>query len=130
MNHTFAQEPEASPVYDHSADSSERLWATLMHLGAFSIIVWGPLSILVPLVIWLAKRDESPYLDDHGREAVNFQISVWIWMTVSTVLILCGIGIFMIIGLVILWPIIIIVNAVRANRGQYIRYPITIRFFN
>src|SRR5690349_455038 len=62
--------PQLSP---HDA----RTWATVAHLAGFLMYSGIPFaSILGPLVVWLLKRDQSPYVDDQGKEAVNFQISM------------------------------------------------------
>ena len=109
--------------------SGERGLAAVMHLGGFvALLGAGPLAILVPLIMWLLKRDESPFLDDHGREAINFQISWWIWGFISGVLVLVLVGILMLLVLSIAWVILMIIAAVRANSGEYYRYPMTIRF--
>ncbi len=108
--------------------AEERKWATFMHLGGLSGAIWGPLMIIIPLVLWLTKRDESAFLDDHGKEALNFQISIWLWVVISMVLILCLIGIPMLIAIPFFWLVMTIVMAVRSNRGEYVRYPATFRF--
>ncbi len=117
-------------LIDENATHDERMWATLMHLGGFSGIWWGPLSVLVPLVMWLMKRDESPFIDDHGKEAINFQLSIWLWVLVSVVLILCGIGIIMLFVIPVFSAVMMIINAIHANKGEYIRYPVTVRFIS
>ena len=118
-----------SSFRDGDAMSGERGLAAVMHLGGFvALLGAGPLAILVPLIMWLLKRDESPFLDDHGREAINFQISWWIWGFISGVLVLVLVGILMLLVLSIAWVILMIIAAVRANSGEYYRYPMTIRF--
>jgi len=103
-----------------------------MHLAGFSSVVLGlgPLAIIAPLVLWLMKRNESPFIDDHGKEAVNFQISLWFWIFLSSILIFCGIGILLIFALPIFSFVMMIIMAIRANNGEYVRYPITIRFIS
>ncbi len=96
--------------------------AVLAHLGA----LFG--SFLVPLVIYLLKRDESPYLRHHAAEALNFQITLFFGFIVSFVLVLVIIGFFMIFALIIASWVFTILAAVAANRGEYYRYPINIRF--
>lgn len=115
-------------VADGDTMSDERGLATIMHLGGFASLVAGPVSILIPLIIWLLKREDSPFLDDHGKEALNFQISWWIWTFVSGILIFVIIGIFMLMALGVLWIVFMIVAAVKASKGEYYRYPMTIRF--
>jgi len=118
----------AARFIDPDATENERLWATLIHLSGFAFSFAPILHVVAPLVLWLMKREASPFLDDHGKEAVNFQISILIWMMLGGLLVFCGIGIIMLIALPILNVVMMIVNGIRANRGEYVRYPITIRF--
>lgn len=120
-------------VVEHNASHDDRLWATFTHLSSLAGFVLGafvvvaPLgSILGPLILWLIKRNDSPFLDDHGREALNFQISMALYYPL---LALSCVGIPLIILLPFVQIIAPIVMAVRANGGEYVRYPITIRFF-
>lgn len=114
-----------------------RRWAMLCHLAGlagFSPILPFIGSAVVPFVIWQLKRDEFPFVDEQGRRAVNFQLSMLLYSTVGAILCfvsLVGIRlipvIFCVAGLVDL--IFVLIAAVRANRGEHYRYPLTIRFF-
>jgi len=108
--------------------SQEKTWAMLAHISALAgfIIPFG--HIIGPLVIWLIKKDESPFVDDQGKEALNFQISITIYCIVAALLIIVVLGIFLLIGLAILDVVLIIVAAVKANESEKFRYPLTIRF--
>ncbi|MBN1419659.1 MAG: DUF4870 domain-containing protein [Planctomycetes bacterium] len=81
-----------------------------------------------PLIIWLIKKDQDPYVDYHGKEALNFQI------TLVIAYLICGALCFVLIGLIllpILWIgslILMILAGLAAGRGEYYRYPMTIRF--
>jgi len=135
FNHSSSNNDERGEqvrFIDENATQEERTWATFMHLAGFSSVVLGlgPLAIIAPLVLWLMKRNESPFIDDHGKEAVNFQISLWLWIFVSGILIFCGIGILLIFALPIFSFVMMIIMAIRANNGEYVRYPITIRFIS
>jgi uncharacterized Tic20 family protein len=77
--------------------------------------------------MWLIKKDTSPFLDDHGRESVNFQISLLIYMILGGVLTLCGVGFIIMVAVPVLGLVGSIMAAVAANRGEYFRYPATIR---
>ena len=109
-------------------ETQERTWGLIVHLSALAgfIIPFG--HIIGPLVIWLIKKDESPFVDDQGKEAINFQISMTLYAVVAAVLILVIIGIFLLIGIGILDVVLVIVAAVKANAGEKFRYPLTIRF--
>src|SRR5262245_42355555 len=77
--------PEAEPPPapgTHSAD--EKQWAMFCHLAAFAgLVILGIGQILGPLVIWLIKKDTMPFVNQEGKESVNFQISVTIYGIVS-----------------------------------------------
>jgi uncharacterized Tic20 family protein len=106
----------------------ERTYAMFCHLGALSGFVVPFGSIIVPLVLWLIKKDSSPFIDMHGRESLNFQISLLIYSLIAAVLILIIVGIFL---LALLWMfnlVVVIIAGVRAESGERFRYPLTIRF--
>ncbi|MEA3188395.1 MAG: uncharacterized protein QOD99_2225 [Chthoniobacter sp.] len=109
----------------------ERMWAMLAHLSAFlGHFLPGIGNIVAPLVIWILKKDEFPLVDDQGKEALNFQISMTIYYLIAGALCFVLIGIPILIGLGIFNLIIIIVAAVKANDGVRYRYPFTIRFIS
>jgi len=101
--------------------SDERALALLAHLlGIFS---W----ILGALIIWLLKKDTSPFVDDQGKEALNFQLTVMIAYAVAGATTCLGIGIIL---LAVTWVgniVLCIMAAVAANRGERYRYPMTLR---
>lgn len=109
-------------------EAQERTWGMLAHLSALAgyIIPFG--HIIGPLVIWLIKKDESPFVDDQGKESLNFQISITIYAIVSAILIVIVLGILLLIGIAIFDIIMIIIAAVKANEGEKFRYPLCIRF--
>ena len=99
------------------------------NMASFAGLTGIPLAnILGPLFVWLMKRKESSFIDAHGKEALNFQISMTIYIIVSAILILVLVGILMLVGLLVFDIIVVIVAAVRANGGQEYRYPLAIRF--
>jgi len=107
----------------------ERTWAALCHAAAFATFVLPTLgSIIGPLVVWLVKKDVSPFVNDQGREAINFQISFLIYAVVSLVLCFVLIGIPLLIALGIFWLIEVIVASVNASNGIAHRYPLSIPF--
>ena len=110
------------------SDPQEKQWGMFTHLAAFATFVVPFGSIIGPLVIYLTKKDEYEFVNDQGKEVLNFQITWSILLAISAILILVGIGIFMLIGFGIAWMILVIVGTVAANNGEYYRYPLTIRF--
>lgn len=107
----------------------ERTWGMLCHLLALTGLVGIPFgSILGPMVMWLVKKNDSPYVDHHGREAMNFGISTLIYAIACIPLCFVLIGIPMLIALGIFWLVMVIMSAVKANDAKPVRYPLTIRF--
>ena len=106
----------------------ERSWALAAHLSALvgSVILFG--NIVAPLVIWLVQKDKMPFVDDQAKEALNFQISVTIYILACVPLMLILIGIPLAIGIGLAALILLIVAAIKANEGVRYRYPLTIRF--
>lgn len=106
----------------------ERMWGMISHLSALVAFIIPLGSVLGPLVVWLVKREDSPFIDQNGKEALNFAISILIYMTVSGILMLVLIGILLVILVALFWLIFVIIAAIRANEGTVYRYPLTIRF--
>lgn len=105
-----------------------RLWGMLCHLSALAGFVGIPFgNIIGPLIIWLIKRQEIPFVDEQGKEALNFQISLTIYSIISLLLIMVVVGIFLLIAIVIFGLVMVIIASVRANNGESYRYPLTIR---
>lgn len=118
-----------------------RMWAMLCHIAAFSayigIIPFG--HLLGPLVIWLMKRDQYPFVDAHGKESLNFQLSMTIYGAAFTLialilfitivgipLLILAIPLILIIALAQI--ILTVIAGIRANDGGFYEYPFTIRF--
>lgn len=119
------QGPTAGPP---QASPDERTWGMLSHLSALAgyIIPFG--NIIGPLVVWLIKKDQMPFVEDQGKEALNFQISVTIYAFVSIVLIFVVVGILLLIAVGIFSLVMIIIASIKANSGEAYRYPLCIRF--
>lgn len=134
-------EPESTfePYIDPDLEPWEKRYAMWIHLGP--LIAGGVMyatngiaffmPTVVALVLWLVRRHDSPFIDDHGREAVNFQISLivlWIVALIVGVL-MCGLGVIVTMPL---WLVLalagMIMGSVAATKGQYFRYPACLRF--
>jgi uncharacterized Tic20 family protein len=124
--------PEASTA---PPSSDERTWALVAHAGgpAGLLLSAGLFGFAVPLVVWLAKRDESPFVDDQGKEALNFQITLFLVHVVLLLFCLLTLGIGLIVaipaflGLWLLEVVLGVVAALRAHDGKRYRYPFTLR---
>jgi uncharacterized protein len=84
-------------------------------------------SFIGPLVIWLIKKDQMPYVDHHGKEALNFQITVALAFMAAGIAVLCIIGPFLMpfIGLADL--IFSILACIAASKGELYKYPVSLR---
>lgn len=100
----------------------EKTLALLAHvLGFFG-------SFIAPLIIYLVKKEESPFVREHAKEALNFHITMAIYYVISIILILVIIGILGVIFLGTFSLIVSIVAAIKALEGKPYRYPLCIRF--
>jgi len=127
----------APPPYatDEHASSDERTYALMTHLvGLLSFIDAGVLiSPVATLIMWQVKKNENPWLDDHLKEAMNFQISLLLWSIIGFLLILITFGVGAIIvvpALVVLRLVGCIRGAIFANKGRYYRYPASWRLIH
>ena len=118
--------PETPP---ETPDKDARTMAMLCHLLALSTFIGIPFgNIIGPLIIWAIKKDEHPFVDDQGKESLNFQITMTIVAIVAFILVFLFIGIPLLIALAIFVLVMVIVAAIKANEGVAYRYPLTIRF--
>ncbi len=108
----------------------ERQWAVGCHLIALSGIILPIPSVnfIGPLVIWLIKRMDSAYIDQQGKEALNFQISLFIYELICIALMFLGIGFLLFLPLLIFGFVCVIIAAIKAGEGVEFRYPACIRF--
>lgn len=110
------------------SNSEEQTFSMLCHLSALGGIIIPFGHILGPLIFWLIKKDQYSEVDRQGKDALNFQISMTLWMFLSGILILLVIGIFALIALGILTLVMIIIATVKSNNGEKFKYPLTIEF--
>jgi len=124
------EEPKQESVKATPENRDERMWAMFCHLSGLAGFVFPFGNIIAPLVIWLVKKEEYPMVNEHGKEALNFQISMTIYIIASIILIILVIGIALIIILSLFSLIVIIIASIKANEGEKYKYPITIRFLD
>lgn len=123
------QAPQSAPPQNPGGviAPEERTMGMLCHLLALSglIIPFG--NIIGPLVIWLIKKETMPFVDDQGKESLNFQISATIYIVIATLLCAVFIG-FLLLPVVGIGAVVFtIIAAIKANDGMFYRYPFTIR---
>lgn len=118
----------ASPALSTGLDSDTRTWALFCHLSALLAYVGIPFGhLLGPLVIWLLKKDDDPFINAHGRESLNFQISITLYTGIAFLLVFAVVGLVLLPAIFCLHIVLSILAALRANDGQLYRYPLTIR---
>lgn len=106
----------------------EQNWAMICHLAALSGFVIPLGNILGPLIVWLIKKDTMPLVNQHGKEALNFQITVTIAMVICIVLMFVLIGILLVFVVGIGALVLTIMAAVKVSNGQLdYKYPWTLR---
>ncbi len=138
--------------------TDEKNWAIGTHLSAFCGIVIPFGNIIGPLVVWMIKKDESEFVNRHGKAALNFQISFFIYILffvggllvnlIRSIPELSALGndaapaeVFSALGKWMVWIlplifvgffklIVTIIAAVRAGEGKPYKYPLTITFIH
>ena len=110
-----------------TVDEAARNSAVAAHLSTFAGLVVPFGSVIGPLAVWLTRRDRDPFIDDTGREALNFGISIAIYGLVALVAALMLVGIPLLVVGVIAWVVLASLAAVKASQGQAYRYPLTMR---
>lgn len=103
-----------------------RMWGMFCHLSSLSTMMGIP-GFVGPLIIWLVKKDEMPFVDDQGKESLNFQILLLICYLVSLAFVCLWIGILMLPAVGVFHLVFVIVATMKANEGVYYRYPINLR---
>ena len=121
---------ETKPTGFGEPSADEKQWAMFAHLAALAgyLIPFG--NVVGPLIVWMMKKDEMPFVDEQGKESLNFQISMSIYLLIAGVLTCVVVGFFLLPILGILDLVFLIIAAVKANQGVSYRYPMTIRFIN
>ena len=112
----------------HVPEKEERTWGMCCHLVFFVGYIIPFASIIGPLVIWIMKRDEMPFVDDQGKESLNFQITMTLAIIASALLMFILIGFVLIFVVLIFQLIVVIIASIKANEGVYYRYPLCFRF--
>jgi hypothetical protein len=109
-------------------DQQAKQWAVFLHLSQFLSYLIPLAGVVVPLAIWLVKKDQLPGLDTHGRNVMNWLISAFIYAAVGLILAFIGIGFLILLPLGICAIAFPIVGAINASDGKVWRYPLSIRF--
>jgi uncharacterized Tic20 family protein len=118
---------ESGPV---GPSKNERQWAMGCHLiGLCGVVVPFPAAGLIgAMVLWLVKREDGAFIDDQGKESLNFQISLLIYAMACLLLTFIGIGVLLFFPLVVFGFVCIVMATIKASEGSAFRYPACIRF--
>ncbi|GAA0888090.1 DUF4870 domain-containing protein [Rhodanobacter soli] len=122
--------PPNEPPMAGVPSAEERQWAMFAHLSALVGVIIPLGSIIGPLVIWLIKKDTMPFVNDQGKEALNFNITVAIAAIVGWILCFILIGFLVLAVLAIAWLVFVIIATIKANEGTTYRYPFALRLVN
>ncbi len=126
------KQPEREEVSSsRMTEDQARGWAMLCHIGTLPALIIPAGNIIVPLVLWIVKKDESDFVDDQGKESLNFQISLTIYLILAGFLAILGMVTIskILMFLVGVFGIICVITAtIKAHRGERYRYPFCIRF--
>ncbi|NLB14072.1 MAG: DUF4870 domain-containing protein [Gammaproteobacteria bacterium] len=120
---------DTQPPSTDAVPADARQWGLFAHLSALAgVLIPIPCAnILGPLIIWQIKKNEMPFVDDQGKEALNFQITVAIAVLVCIVLMFVLIGMLLLPVVGIAALVFTIIGGIKANEGQYYRYPFALR---
>jgi uncharacterized Tic20 family protein len=117
---------------------NDKNYSAITHLSGFAGWFFPFGNLLAPLILWSAKKQDSSYINAHGKAAVNFQLSLILYgfllaiLFVPIAILTLGLGVIaIVIGIIpaILLKIVLIISAsIKANNGEYYDYPFTIEF--
>jgi uncharacterized Tic20 family protein len=112
---------------DGMLSKEEKTMGMVCHLAALAGLVIPFGNIIGPLIVWLLKKDTMPFVDEQGREALNFQITLGIAAIIGIILTFVFIGIFVLMALYVLNIVFPIIAAIKTNDGISYRYPFALR---
>ena len=107
---------------------SDKQWALIAHLGTLAGYIIPLGNIIVPLVVYVSKKDESEYIGEHARESLNFQITFTLLIIAAVITIVLMVGILFLIVLPIVNLIFIILAALAIDKGEFYRYQLAIKY--
>ncbi len=129
---TNVDDASFEPVSTEPTDPSrtERQWAMGCHLmGLCGLLIPNLiLGLIGTLILWLVKREDGVFIDEQGKEALNFQISLIIYSFAGILLTFIFVGFFLLVALVVFAYACVIIAAIKASEGVAFRYPACIRF--
>ena len=104
-----------------------RQWAMFCHYAAFFGLIFPFGNLIGPLIVWQIKKDLHPFVDDQGKEALNFQVSVALAAMLCFLLMVVVIGFPLLALLSVVAVVLTVIAGIKANEGQPYRYPFSWR---
>ncbi|MHC4293724.1 MAG: DUF4870 domain-containing protein [Planctomycetota bacterium] len=111
-------------------EKDARMWSMFCHFGGLAgLLPLMPLvgCLIVPLIIWQVKKDDHSFIDENGKEALNFQLTI---LLIGVLLGITCVGLFLLPFVVIYDVVFALIAGLRANDGKSYKYPIIIRFIS
>ena len=135
MNEAITPEKTALELERLVPSNDERTYGMVIHLSPLAAYVLPALGSLIgPLIAWLVLKDRSQYADHQGKEALNFQLTLWAVALAAGMVCVFTLG----LGVLLLWPVFLVIPVVQvvfaiiatvaSNNGETYRYPLSIRF--
>ena len=127
-------DPESPPADAHEeapgseVSEEDRTWGILAHAGGFAGLAVPFGNVLAPLVVWLVKKDESRFVDENGKRALNFQLTWSVILLVTALSVLVGVGLVLFPLAMLAWLILTVLGTVKASESKVYDYPLTIHF--
>ncbi|MDQ3179630.1 MAG: DUF4870 domain-containing protein [Acidobacteriota bacterium] len=123
MNQNMQYQPQVS-----LQTSEQKQMGMFLHLSQLLNLIIPLAGVIVPIVIWQTKKDETAALDAHGKMVANWLISSLIYWVVSGVLAIVLIGFLGMLALIVMGIVFPIIGGIKANNGEFFEYPLTIKF--
>ena len=136
-------EPQSAPQPEPTSETTEtpqpegdetskdaKMWAMACHLGGLAMFLSVPFPfthVIIPLILWLIKKDDFAFVDEQGKEALNFQITIAIGVLISIPLCMIIIGFLLLAALGIFNLVMIIISSIESSKGNHYRYPFALR---
>jgi len=115
------------PAIQREENKQARTWGMLCHLAALLGLVGPLLNILGPFVVWLMKKNEFSFVDEQGKESMNFQISMTLLTLLAALLIVVKIGIILLLAIWIVDVVFVIIASIKTSNGESYQYPFKIK---
>lgn len=126
--------PEKSPLHGGELPQDAKTWGMMAHLSGLIAIALsaGFASFIGPLLVYFLKKDEHPFIEDQAKEALNFQLTMFIAVIIAGAITgaSCGLAFPLLFIPIVLQIVFGIIGSIKANNGEYYRYPMCIRMIS